>query len=298
MAVYLVTGRLGAGKSLVSVGRIREALIAGRRVATNLDLDMVQLLGADYAKPVDCIRLPDKPVVDDLRSLGLGNVEMDESRNGVIVLDELAAWMNARTWGDKSRQPVIDWLIHSRKYGWDVIFICQHAGQIDKQVRESLIEFHVECRRLDRLRLPGVSAIGQLLSLGLWDGRLPRLHLGIVRYGTSPNAVIAERWMYRGNDLFRAYNTRQVFTDAEMAPWSYLPPRLLTRPRSASWIVRVLRRLKHGPQNPAARPVAFQGQPGRPGTGKHPSVEPLMRFPADRRTKLYKVAQRAKLIPE
>ncbi|MFK4136821.1 zonular occludens toxin domain-containing protein, partial [Pseudomonas luteola] len=37
MAVYFVTGKLGSGKSLVAVGKIRDYMIAGRRVATNLD---------------------------------------------------------------------------------------------------------------------------------------------------------------------------------------------------------------------------------------------------------------------
>ncbi|EBN6690252.1 zonular occludens toxin, partial [Salmonella enterica] len=34
MPVYFVTGKLGSGKTLVAVGKIRDYLVAGRRVAT------------------------------------------------------------------------------------------------------------------------------------------------------------------------------------------------------------------------------------------------------------------------
>nr|WP_250114634.1 zonular occludens toxin domain-containing protein [Escherichia coli] len=27
--------------------------------------------------------------------------------------------------GDKDRQPVIDWFLHARKLGWDIIFLIQ-----------------------------------------------------------------------------------------------------------------------------------------------------------------------------
>jgi len=38
MAVYVVTGKLGAGKTLVAVGKIQDKIVSGCRVATNLDL--------------------------------------------------------------------------------------------------------------------------------------------------------------------------------------------------------------------------------------------------------------------
>lgn len=212
MPVTLVTGKLGAGKSLVCVGRIRDYLRQGRRVATNLDLHLDKLLPAQSRASV--VRLPDKPTVRDLEVLGSGNDLMDESRNGLIVLDELAAWLNARSWGDKSRQPVIDWLIHSRKKGWDVMLICQHMNQIDKQVREALVEYLVLCRRLDRMRIPFFGPLVSLLTGGLVKGYFPKMHFGIVRYGTAADSVVAERWFYQGRDLWKGYNTRQVFSDA------------------------------------------------------------------------------------
>ena len=37
MAVYFITGKLGSGKSIAAVGKIRDYLNEGRAVATNLD---------------------------------------------------------------------------------------------------------------------------------------------------------------------------------------------------------------------------------------------------------------------
>lgn len=241
MAIYLVSGKLGSGKTLASVGVIRDALLDGRRVATNLDLTLEKILPARLGrvggrgsrlpgvrgagKPVSCVRLPDKPDVADLDLLGCGNEEMDETRNGVIVLDELASWLNARSFNDKSRAPVLDWLIHSRKHGWDVYFICQHIEQIDKQVRTSLVEYLVICRRLDRLKVPFVGKLLNSLSGGLLSGNLPQIHVGIVKYGVDQHSPISDRWVYRGRALYSGYNTRQVFTsDYACGPFSYLSP--------------------------------------------------------------------------
>ena len=45
MAVYVVTGKLGAGKTLVAVGKIKDKLNQGCKVATNLDLNLDKLIG-------------------------------------------------------------------------------------------------------------------------------------------------------------------------------------------------------------------------------------------------------------
>ncbi|EIZ7053106.1 hypothetical protein MPC41_004474, partial [Salmonella enterica] len=51
MAVYVVTGKLGSGKTLVSVSRIQERLAKGCPVATNLDLKLHNMpMVGRYAK--------------------------------------------------------------------------------------------------------------------------------------------------------------------------------------------------------------------------------------------------------
>lgn len=230
MAIYLISGKLGSGKTLASVGQIRDKLLMGCKVATNLDLHLDKLIPSRYGKPggklpVSCVRIPDKPTLDDLVALGCGNDSMDEEKNGIIVLDELASWLNARTFNDKTRMPVIDWLLHSRKHGWDVFFVCQHLEQIDKQVRTSLVEYLVTCRRLDRLKIPFIGKLIQSFTAGYIKGNLPKIHIATVRYGCEKDAIVADRWVYQAKDLYKAYNTRQVFTDSYAhGVFSYVPP--------------------------------------------------------------------------
>lgn len=211
MSVYVVTGKLGSGKSLIAVSRIREYLRQGRRVATNLDLYLEHMMPAHSRATV--IRLPDKPRLEDLEALGTGDGrpvdEYDEGRFGLLVLDELASWMNARAWNDRSRLEVIEWFLHARKYHWDVLLLVQDIDAIDKQLRGALAEHLVVCRRLDRMVFPIVGPLIKVLTGSKMP--MPKLHVATVYYGDTPQGMKVDRWWYRGTDLFRAYRTGQVF---------------------------------------------------------------------------------------
>lgn len=216
MAVYLVGGKLGSGKSLVAVGVMRDALRAGKKVATNLDLYLEKMLPRE--SKIVALRMPDKPNIADFEAIGRGQDGIEEEKNGVLVLDECASWLNARTWGDVDRQPVLDWFLHSRKLGWDVYLISQHMEQLDKQVRVSFIEFSVRCARLDRLGIPFITSALRVLTLGVVNLRMPKIHMGTVRYGVDRDSLVVQRWLYRGRDLYPCYDTRQVFRDSQMIP--------------------------------------------------------------------------------
>lgn len=200
MAVYFVTGKLGSGKSLVAVGKIRDYLSEGRRVATNLDLWLDDMF-TYHDQPA--IRLPDKPRPEDMLALGPGYDsddprDNDESKYGLIVLDECGTWLNSREWNDKERRKLIDWFLHARKHRWDVIFLIQDIESCDAQIVRSLCEHLVVCRRMDRFKIMGIG--------------LPRFHVANVYYGKTTEVPV-DRWTYRGTDLFSAYDTRQVFRD-------------------------------------------------------------------------------------
>lgn len=224
MAVYFVTGKLGSGKTLFTIDVIQQALGQGRRVATNLDLNLEHMLGPDSMQ--SAIRLPDKPRLLDLEAIGTGystDEPYNESKFGVIVLDELAMWMNTRTFQDKERLGVLQWFLHARKLRWDVYFIVQHIEAIDKQLRESMCEHLVVCTRADRIRF-------------MKAFKLPQVHLARVYYGDNESAPLVDRIFYRSKELYGAYDTQQVFTDqlewlngkaVDMrAMYSVVPPRL------------------------------------------------------------------------
>jgi len=201
-----VTGELGAGKTMWAVKLIREYLQAGRPVATNLNLYLDEMMPLDSKASV--IRIPDKPLRQHFDQLGdaypcTSDDEYDESKFGLIVLDECLIWLNSRGWQDKERAPVLDWFLHARKHGWNVVFLLQNADFADPQARETLLTYHVSCRKMGKYRVP---LVGKVLGL-----RLPKGTLATIYSGYGADAITHDREMYRGSDLYRAYQTRQVF---------------------------------------------------------------------------------------
>lgn len=222
MANFAVTGKLGGGKSLVTVCRMVEALKAGRVVATNIDLNLAPVLGK-YSKAT-YLRLPDKPDLFDFECIGVGNASYDEEQNGLLALDELGTWFNARGWQDKGRQEVINWFLHMRKRGWDGYFIIQDVENMDSQARRALVEMTAFCKRLDRVAVPFLGPIVRFFTGK--TPRLPKLHVARVVYGTSPTDLKIDRWAYQGKNVYRAYDTKQIFIDSYphgthsvLSPW-------------------------------------------------------------------------------
>jgi len=277
MAVYSVEGKLGTGKTKFAVWRAQQAHREGRRVASNVDLFLEHFTPEQRGRYV---RIPDKPSAFDLESIGHGNPESyNEDRNGVLILDELGTWLNSRSYQDKGRAPLLDWLIHARKLGWDVYLIVQDANMIDRQVREALIEYQCRCMRMDKVKIPLIGGMLRDLSsvLGLKGGYLPRFHLVAARLGSGQSAVVSERWQYRGDWLHAAYDTRQVFrADYPHGVHSVLHPRYFeaATPRRSFWS-RLL-----GPGASGEVPARVSGRTLRP---KLPWVERVQRLPPDRR---------------
>jgi hypothetical protein len=221
MSVFIVTGKLGNGKTLVTVGRIRDALREGLKVVTNLDLDLVAMFGAK-ARDVNVVRIPDKPSIEDLEAIGKGaDGAYDESKFGILVLDECGTWFNSRNWQDKTRKPVNDWFLHARKLRWHVYLIIQDIGMLDSQARDAIGELVVKCRRLDNIRLPVIG--GLVKSLTGIRLTLPRIHRAKVTYAYDD--ILYDVWTYRGTDLFACYQTDQIFLhDYSDGVYSLLSP--------------------------------------------------------------------------
>jgi hypothetical protein len=226
MAVYVVTGKLGSGKTLVALSRIQFYLTSKRRVSTNLDIYLEKLVNP-WAKNTHVTRLPDIPNTHDLDAMGLGydGEFLGDEHNGIIVLDECAKWLNSRSWNDKERKGLIDWMIHARKKRWDVMLIIQDISAMDKQMRDLFAEHVVYCRRFDRMKIPFITSITSIFKDGGF--RAMRAHVGIVKYGDTPDSDVVDRWWYRGTALFEAYDTEQGFSDDSCGINSVLPPNLI-----------------------------------------------------------------------
>ena len=265
MADYAFTGKKGTGKSKNVVRMaFSRYLSRGRRVATNLDLFLEPAFGP-FSK-VTYVRLPDKPSAFDLEAAGHGNPNdrYNEDMQGFMPLDELGTWMNSRSFNDKSRAGVLDFLAHGRKRGWDVGYIMQDVRQIDAQVRDSFIEFTWRHIRMDKVKWPFVG--GLLATLfGEKAGYMPRFHLAIARLGHNPQDIVTDRVWGTWREYEKCYDTLQEFradyphgTHSVLSPW-HVKGRYLRAQRPPFWSVLLRALLPFGGGKAAAvarpRPV-------------------------------------------
>ncbi len=235
MAVYAVTGKLGAGKSLYAVFKVQQYLFQKRRVACNFDINIGKLL-SEKNKTANVCRLPDMPTADDIRALGRGDGKAehsefyDESKFGVIVLDEAALWLNSHDYNKNGRRDLFNLFILIRKMCWDVYILIQNIDVLDTQIRKSICEHVVYLMRLDRMKIPLVSQLGFIATLGFWSGHLPRMHHAIIRYGMGASSIRVGSEQFRGTSLYGAYNTRQKFDSTEeIGTYCVLPPGRIPR---------------------------------------------------------------------
>lgn len=222
MDFIFITGKLGQGKTLAAIDRIKRRIEKGCPVATNCDIYLHRMFNRDTDKP-RVIRLPDKPTYDDLNALGRAypdRLGYREELNGLIVLDECGDWFNSRNWQDKSRAGINTWFRHARKLGWDVYLIVQDISLIDSQARSSLAASIAKCKRLDKVAIPFITTFSRLFSeKGI---RPAKLHMARV---TDEDGLLLDRWAYRGTHLYNAYNTKQIFmTDYEHGTYCLLTP--------------------------------------------------------------------------
>lgn len=255
MAVYITTGKLGSGKSLWAIDRMKTAIKRGLPVATNFDLFLDHL--PDAKAPI--YRIPDYPKASDLHAIGQGSESRDENDFGWLVLDEAATWLNSREWNGGDRSGVISWLLHARKLHWNVVLLIQSVNALDKQVRDSLTEYHVTCRRMDRMKVPFLGNLLSIVTLGRHSGNLPKVHMAAVRYGLGATSMHVETEYYQSKDLYSAYDTDQkIRPDYEHGLYCMVKPR---QPKPST--------------RPAVKP-------------KLRAVEMMMRLPPDDRVKLFR----------
>lgn len=205
MPVYVPTGKLGAGKTLWAMSKVREAIKQGKPIATNLDLFLEHL--PTPTAPI--YRLPDYPTAASLAAIGEGSNSKDELTFGWVVLDEAAVFLNSRDWSSGDRTGVLSWLRHARKLHWNLILLTQGAGSVDKQIRDDLLEYHVVCRRMDRMKVPFFATALQVLTWGRHSGNLPKVHMASIRYGYGQSSMHTETEYYQSKDLYATYDTDQ-----------------------------------------------------------------------------------------
>lgn len=223
MAIF-VEGVRGSGKSKIAVREIQTYLKSGRRVATNLDIKQ-ELLAPGATQYV--VRLPDFPRSVDFELLGKSYPELDpdnpdtydESKFGLVVVDELLTSFNSRSWSDKDRLACVSWMVQSRKLGWRLWLLAQDVDAVDKQLRETLLQEIWHCRSGKNFFSSPIAGV----LFGLFTRPVMQLiapqgfHILTVYTGKRKDKVhIAARQFYKLYDLHRCYKTSQQFLPDNM----------------------------------------------------------------------------------
>ncbi len=217
MATFL-EGTRGSGKSKYAVQKIQRYLNENRRVCTNLDLFLEHLQPENNKSHY--IRLPDFPRSIDLLSVGKAYDSLDhddpdtydENKNGLIVIDELLTSFNSRNWNDPDRLEVINWIVQSRKFGWDLYLIGQDFGSIDKQIQDTVIDEIIVCRSSEKL-FPGF--FFKVFLKPIVNKLFGKFHIAKIYDGkTKADSNLNGTEHFTRNDLHICYKTGQKFTKA------------------------------------------------------------------------------------
>lgn len=217
----LLSGKRGAGKSITACRLMADYVRQGRPVATNMDIRLDKM-ARPWSRLV-CWRLPDHPTAADFELLPPGNPNpVDEGRNGLIVLDEVGTFLNSRDWQAKDRKSLISWLLHSRKFGWDLILIAQHPRLVDAQIRDALCDVHASAKRADKLTVPVIGAAAKFITGK--PLKLPRAHVVTFRYGFLPQAPVMHVLWFSGTEYGAMYDSLQkISAEGQQGVSSYLP---------------------------------------------------------------------------
>ncbi|EEW4050816.1 hypothetical protein D9R95_003077 [Escherichia coli] len=218
----VITGKLGQGKGIAAAYFACIYYRRGLRVAANFPF-FPQYMDEKSDNPLTII--PADPRPEDLKALGRGCPENEKIQFGALFLDECASWLNSRQFAKKDRLEFIDWLIHSRKLGWDVYLIAQNEDMIDTQIIKAMGGKVIRCKRLDELRIPLITSLYEMVNPG-------KTGMASGKKGLLPHMVTISTWdidvinaggrkkrpenkvTVRASDYYRMYDTNFIFSNA------------------------------------------------------------------------------------
>ena len=218
----VITGKLGQGKGIAAAYFACIYYRRGLRVAANFPF-FPQYMDEKSDNPLTII--PADPRPEDLKALGRGCPENEKIQFGALFLDECASWLNSRQFAKKDRLEFIDWLIHSRKLGWDVYLIAQNEDMIDTQIIKAMGGKVIRCKRLDELRIPLITSLYEMFNPG-------KTGMASGKKGLLPHMVTISTWdidvinaggrkkrpenkvTVRASDYYRMYDTNFIFSNA------------------------------------------------------------------------------------
>ena len=206
MSVYLYSGTVGSGKSLLATYHIWDCLFSRKNVIANFPIN------TDYAKRRKIGQFFYKPSQEItpafLVRFSLQNhVHTGSKRKKMqtlLVIDEAELLFNSREWGKQDRLSWIFFFSHSRKLNYDVILIAQNDKMLDRQVR-------AQCEKEYRCR-----SLGMFGTLGkVANFLLGGLFCAVVYEYTAHVKLLMPKFYRLHRRMAATYDTMMLFEDAE-----------------------------------------------------------------------------------
>ncbi len=221
--IYFYTGVPGSGKSLHVAKDIYEALVSGKNVIANFNVDTSMVKPRRKREPGAFVFVPNSQWRDNAY-IGPGKPQCFSYIDGLVgfaqnyhrrdkkgkilegqtllVLDECQELFNSRSWNRSDRLSWCAFFRQHRKYGYKVILISQDDKVIDKQMR-AILDTEVLHRKVSDFKLGGF-----LLSL-LCGGRL--FCAIYKKYGYRKADAKLETKFFTGRKYYDFYNSYDTF---------------------------------------------------------------------------------------
>lgn len=199
--IFVVTGKLGACKSLHACRLTIEHLRRGGIVATNmhLNLDKIFYHWVYRVRPGQVLPLD---ISVDPRLIPRGDFRGTGRRRVMVVLDECLNWFASSESKVDPRKAVWgEWLRQSDKLGQNVYFIAQEFSRAAKWLRE-LAQVQIDIRNLGQTMLLG-------MPIGEWL-RLQNLYM-VIKGDVKCRQVLGWSFALAGPRIWDCYRTAELY---------------------------------------------------------------------------------------
>lgn len=199
--IYVVTGKVGEGKSYHVFTLIEKHMESGGVVATNMTVDL-ERMRRNFRRRFQAWQLVKVDAASDPRKIPHGDFRGAGRRKVMVVLDEALNWF-ASQGGSKDERKATwgEWLRQSDKLGQDVYFIAQSFERAAKWIRElAQVALNIcNFKNITFLRLP----------IGKWF-RLESLY-GVSTFDVR-SQILLSWWCYQIKPQFyECYKTAELF---------------------------------------------------------------------------------------
>lgn len=143
--IRIYTGTPGSGKSLHSIRLVCAYLQDGKNVISNFPLKVnavKKMRGRFFYLDNDHIS------TDFLMQFSRTLHQPEVENQTLLIIDEASVKFNSRTFNAKDRLKFCSFFAQHRKYGYNIVLVCQNMRQIDRQIRDQ-IELEVKHRKLN-----------------------------------------------------------------------------------------------------------------------------------------------------